>query len=278
MESRASWQLPLGVSAGTWDYARAGHVATDYDEFFADHAMFRLDRSVVNQYCPSQGRVVDLGSGTGRALLPLVERGLRGVAVDLSQSMLRVVQEKRRKANLCSDALECVRANLADLSCFADQSFDCALCLFSTLGMIRGAHPRMQTIRHVARILRAHGIFVMQVHNYWAQLFDAGGPWWMVRNAARAWIRRDIEIGDKFYAYRGIPNMYLHAFSRRSLRKLLRGAGFSLVAWIPLNRAQQKPLPSRWFCEGLRASGWIVVARKEMPVTADVEEVANPSW
>ena len=63
------------------------------------------------------GLVADLGCGTGRALVPLVRTGHRGLAVDLSEHMLRVVQEKADDEGL---PIDCVRANLVELDAIAD--------------------------------------------------------------------------------------------------------------------------------------------------------------
>lgn len=221
--------------------------------------MFSLDRSVVQRHIRPGDRVIDLGCGTGRAILPLLKEGHRCVAFDLSQAMLDEVRTKATGVNALDD-LTCVRGNLVDLDCFGDNQFEMALCLFSTLGMIRGHASRQTFLRQLARILKPQGRFVLQVHNYWVHLFDPEGPWWMLRNAWHTATRSEIELGDRFYPYRGIPDMYLHSFSARELKKLLRAAGFQIREWIPLAAQQDATLPLPRFLSGLRASGWIVVA------------------
>lgn len=257
----ASWQLPEGVSSGTWDYARTESIASDYDRYFAKHGMFRMDEEVTRRYLEPGKWVIDLGCGTGRALVPLVQEGLHGVAFDLSQAMLDTVQHKVQADSGTLD-LHCVRGNLVDLRCFADATFDYALCLFSTLGMIRGSRSRSQMVEHVSRMLQPKGLLILQVHNYWVHLFDPEGPLWMLRNFCRSKIRGDIEVGDRFFPYRGIPDMYLHSFNRRELTSLLANHSFEIVEWLPLNANQDGLL--RWpnLLESVRASGWIVVARK----------------
>ncbi len=220
--------------------------------------MFRLDESVVARFTQAGDSVIDLGCGTGRAIEPLLERGIDCVACDLSQPML---QEVQKKATRLGESTLRVRANLVELDCFADRAFDCALCLFSTLGMIRGDGARADVVQHVARMLKPGGLFVLQVHNYWVHLFDPEGPWWMVRNAARTWLQKDVQLGDRFYLYRGIPDMYLHSFSWRSLQSLLRQSGFEIIESTPLNARQDARLRLPSFVPRLRASGWIVVAR-----------------
>jgi SAM-dependent methyltransferase len=255
---RATWQLPDGVSPGTWDYSESHSVAQDYDGYFQHHGMFGLDQRVMANHLKPGRWVVDLGCGTGRALEPLLERGLHGVAFDLSQQMLETV---RGKPSL-RDSVACIRGNAVDLSCFRDESFDYAVCLFSTLGMIRGSDQRERTVAHVSRALVEGGLFVLQVHNYWVHVFDPEGPLWMLRNLFRSRWKKDVELGDRIFPYRGIPNMYLHSFRKQELVSLLRRHEFEVVESMPLNARQDGPMPLPWLLEPLRASGWIVVARK----------------
>jgi len=254
---RAAWQLPDGVSAGTWDYAESESVASEYDDYFRNHGMFALDEQVLSKHFEPGRSVIDLGCGSGRALVPLVARGLQGVAFDLSQQMLETVRDKPEL-----ESTSCVRGNLVDLDCFCDAAFDYAMCLFSTLGMVRGSEARARTVEHVARILKPDGLFVFQVHNYWVHFFDPEGPMWMLRNLVRAKTKRDVELGDRFFNYRGIPEMYLHSFGLREIRSLLLSHSFEIVETIPLNPRQDAELAASWFLGAVRASGWIFVARK----------------
>jgi len=172
--------------------------------------------------------------------------------------MLRVVREKAMLENLAVDYLQ---ANLVELDCLVEDSVDYAISLFSTLGMIRGRGNRQQALGHVRRILKPDGTFVLHVHNYWFNLYDPGGPWWLLKNLTRSLIVRDIEAGDKFFDYRGVPNMFLHVFTRRELIRSLRRAGFTIREMIFLDPTRHRALRRPWFFGSLRANGWIVVCQ-----------------
>jgi SAM-dependent methyltransferase len=253
---RPSWQLPPGVSRATWDYVHHTGIADDYDEYFAFNSLFEHDERVLAEYFQPLGVVADLGCGTGRALVPLVRAGHQGLAVDLSAHMLRIVREK---AGLEKLPIECVLANLVELDCLADNSVDHAMCLFSTLGMIRGRANRRQALAHFRRILNPGGRFVLHVHNYWYNLRDPAGPFWLVKNLFTAPFSRDVEIGDKWYPYRGLPSMFLHVFRWRELAADLHGTGFTIVQQIALDTPRREVLTYPWFLPWLRANGWIVV-------------------
>lgn len=275
------WRLPPGVPRGVWDYARLRSIADDYDEYHALNTLFEFEEQVLREEFgdpsahgepPTQvaGVIADLGCGTARALLPLVRAGWRGLAIDLSEPMLDVVREKAACDGL---RVECVQANLVELTpdLVADESVDHAMCLFSTLGMIRGRANRRTALAHMCRILRPGGRLVLHVHNFWFNLCDPGGPWWVLGSLARGVSPLPVphhqgegafEVGDKTFAYRGVPNFFLHVFRERELRADLRAAGLRVRRWIPLDLERRHALKHTWLLPALRANGWIVVCER----------------
>ena len=254
---RPTWQLPPGVSRGLWDYVHTPHIADDYDDYFAFNSLFETDGAILRRQFDRPGLVADLGCGTGRALVPLVKEGHRGLAIDLSDHMLRVVQGKADDEDL---PIDCVRANLVEMDAIADGAVDYAMCMFSTLGMIRGRANRRKVLHHARRILKPGGKFVLHVHNYWFNLRDPEGPWWVIGNMATAPFRHDIEVGDRWFPYRGLPSMFLHVFRWRELAADLRSVGFKITERVALDAARRKPLDRPWLLPMLRTNGWIVTS------------------
>lgn len=80
----------------------------------------------------------------------------------------------------------------------------------------------------------------------------------MLRTLGRATFKRDIEAGDKFFPYRGVPNMFLHVFRPSELKQDLRRAGFRITRIVSLAQ-RYRALHVPWFFGSLRANGWIVV-------------------
>jgi ubiquinone/menaquinone biosynthesis C-methylase UbiE len=173
--------------------------------------------------------------------------------------MLNVVRKKSRSEDL---PIQCLKANLVQLAAVADESVDAAISLFSTLGMIRGRENRQQALHHAFRILKPKCPFVVHVHNYWYNLYDPSGPWWVLGNLARAAFSTQIEVGDKYFDYRGVPNMFLHVFRHGELRQSLLTAGFRVQKIIPLDRRRNRSLRCPWLLGRLRANGWIAVAER----------------
>ncbi|MFM8572927.1 MAG: hypothetical protein ACKOAU_15135, partial [Pirellula sp.] len=71
--NRPAWQLPPGVSRGTWDYVHSDSIATLYDGFHAGHPLLEFDRKLVLERAERRRESVvdrepaalDLGCGTG---------------------------------------------------------------------------------------------------------------------------------------------------------------------------------------------------------------------
>jgi hypothetical protein len=73
---------------------------------------------------------------------------------------------------------------------------------------------------------------------------------------------RSFERGDRYFYYRGVPNMFLHSFTAGELRRLTQQAGLVLEELIPLASTYDGPLRNPGLAPSMRAIGWIVVARK----------------
>src|SRR5260370_23488379 len=137
--SAADWQLPPGVTRGLWSYLQDEDLARRYDAELAECALLTVDRLFAERHFDRPGRLIDLGCGTGRLLLPFARRGYWVLGVDLSAEMLKVAAAKARAAGA---PLHLLRANLVELEGLGSETFEYAACLFSTLGMIGGAEPR----------------------------------------------------------------------------------------------------------------------------------------
>jgi ubiquinone/menaquinone biosynthesis C-methylase UbiE len=253
------WQLPPGVTRGLWQYLHDDAIARGYDASLGDAALVHLDCHFVHQHCPQPGRLVDLGCGTGRLAMAMAQRGHRVVGVDLSAPMLRVAGQKALAAGVAVDR---VQANLVELGCLDDASFDYAACLFSTLGMIAGQDQRRGVLAHVHRLLRPGGVLVLHVHNRWFNIWNPQGRAWLLRDVLHGLLAR-ANAGDRHMpAYGDMPAITLHLFTRREAIRLLRRTGFASREVRPISlRADGKLRWPRWF-GWLRAYGYLIAAVK----------------
>ena len=232
------WQLPPGVDRGLWDYLHADDMVRNYDEQMAASPLAAADVRFCEGAFPTPGRLVDLGCGTGRLCVHFARKGFECVGVDLSEEML-----SKAKGNDAGLNIEWVKANLVELGEVPEASFNYAACLFSTLGMVRGAENRAKVVANAFRLLKPGGRFVLHVHNRrfaglgWRQALFGGG---------------DIAMSQ---AYGGAP-LTLHHFTLKEAKRLLKQAGFTVrdVQAIGVNG---KPARGFW-----RVYGWLIACQK----------------
>jgi SAM-dependent methyltransferase len=256
------WQLPPGVNRGLWDYLHNPTIARTYDEKLADCALLTIDQQFAECHFDRPGRLLDLGCGTGRLLLPFARRGFSVLGVDLSAEMLSVTREKADRAGLPVDLLQ---ANIVELDALPEQSFDYAACLFSTLGMVTGSAERRRVVQHVHRLLRPGGRFVLHVHNRWFNFWDPQGRKWLLRDGFGAVFGRR-EGGNRVMpVHQGIAGLTLHLFTRRESVRLLTECGLRLLEVRPVSLRTDGRLPWPWWFGWLRAYGYLLAACKPGP-------------
>jgi ubiquinone/menaquinone biosynthesis C-methylase UbiE len=253
-----AWQMPEGVDGPLWQYTQTPRLAAEEDAYFAEHPLFEADARALDDRFVVPGMLVDLGCGAGRHALRFTARSFSVVAVDLSRPMLEMVASKARQSGISP---LCVQANLCRLACLPDETFDYALSMFSTLGMIRGRACRRRALAEAARILRRGGRLALHAHNFWLNLRDSGGRSWLRAQAWRALFHR-AQVGDRRMDYRGIVGMRVHLYRFGELKKELREAGFRIDEVLPLHDSSSETISARWFLPSIRPGGWIVFARR----------------
>jgi ubiquinone/menaquinone biosynthesis C-methylase UbiE len=239
------WQLPPGTDRGLWDYVASERVAREYDEALVGSPLLELDLRFADKHLSVPGRLIDLGCGTGRALVHFAHRGFQCTGVDLSETMLEMVRQKAERDGL---PIEQLKANLVELDVLPPAEFDSALCLFSTLGMIRGAENRRQFLGHVRRILKPGGVFVLHVHN-------------ASYHFGRGLGMRGTEPGDRVMPqHRGGAELTIHHYSRREIIEELKKAGFRVREMQSVSTRANGELPVSWFWPSVRAHGYLIAA------------------
>jgi ubiquinone/menaquinone biosynthesis C-methylase UbiE len=107
--------------------------------------------------CPEGGDLLDCPCGFGRHALPLAAAGFRVVGVDRAQPLLDEAQRRAGDARWP----KLVRADYRELP-FADESFDAALNMFSSLGYL-GDEQDTRALAEIGRVLRPGGRLVIEI-------------------------------------------------------------------------------------------------------------------
>ncbi len=122
-----------------------------------DH-LTACERSLFDTYLRSGMEILDIGVGGGRTTPYLSHVASRYVGLDYSEEMIRTCREKfpQREFRV---------ADAADLSTFANGSFDALVIAFNGLDYVMPQERRKQCLRECQRVLRPGGVLIFSSHN-----------------------------------------------------------------------------------------------------------------
>lgn len=141
---------------GTLDYGRS--FADVYDRWYADVSDVDATVERVVELCTgTEGRVLELGIGSGRLALPLAARDLRVTGIDLSTSMLDLLATKPG-----ANAIDVITGDMADADQLVAGPFDVVLVAFNTFFNLDTAAQQARCVEAVARLLGSTGSFLVE--------------------------------------------------------------------------------------------------------------------
>ncbi|MGH9382677.1 MAG: class I SAM-dependent methyltransferase [Vicinamibacterales bacterium] len=109
----------------------------------------------------ADGRVLELGCGTGRIAIPIARAGRAVIGVDRSEPMLARALARVRRARLQRKA-RLVRGDIRDLP-FSDRSFSLVMAPYGILQSLLVERDLTQTLNAVARVLSRKGLFGLEL-------------------------------------------------------------------------------------------------------------------
>lgn len=127
------------------------HIADIYDERYPTIANGMVDRLTRLSH---DGRVLELGIGTGRVAIPLHRRGIDISGVDASPSMVARLREKG------GHEIEVRMGDMADLDGLGP--FRLVYVVFNTFFGLLTQQDQIRCFESVASVLEPHGHFVME--------------------------------------------------------------------------------------------------------------------
>jgi SAM-dependent methyltransferase len=133
-------------------------VAASYDRPDGDEFDPALIETIVDFLveCTGAGRALELGIGTGRIALPLVQRGVPVHGIDLSRAMVARLRTKPR-----GDDIGVTIGDFATTK--VDGSFSLAYLIFNTIMNLTTQAAQVACFRNVAAQLEPGGCFVIEV-------------------------------------------------------------------------------------------------------------------
>ncbi len=125
----------------------------------------------VCSYLPYGGKVLDIGTGTGRLpqLIKWTNPNLTPIGIDINETMLRHAQNEARILGLSNGEWALTRANSRYLP-FADSSFDMAISMMS----IYQWADRQGSCNEIYRVLKTGSVALIIVGGTWMQRLTKG--------------------------------------------------------------------------------------------------------
>lgn len=162
--------------------------------------------------------VLDIGCGNGRFLEVVGHKNITYVGVDNVEEFITLAKQTygNKGTFLCADALALP---------FEDSRFDVAVS-FGVLHHIPSKKLRKQFLKEAHRVLKKDGLLLLTVWNLWNKRITP-----IIRKYAiqKLLLRSQLDFKDIFLPFGKEKDIrYLHAFTKRKLRKLLSGSGFQV--------------------------------------------------
>jgi len=145
----------LGVMRGYDRRSYGDGFADVYDEWYADVTDVEATVARIVELAGPDGRVLELGVGTGRLALPMAEAGLQVVGIDSSEAMLTKLAERD-----IDDRVESILADMVDD--LPDGPFDVVLIAYNTIFNLIGDGEQQRLFELVTTRLEPHGAFVVE--------------------------------------------------------------------------------------------------------------------
>lgn len=110
----------------------------------------------------AQGSILELGAGSGRVMIPLVEAGFRAVGVDESAQMLQLAEAHLRQSPRApAERWALVQADARTLH--LDEKFDMAFIALNTFLHNATRDDQLATLASARRHLRAGGVLIVDL-------------------------------------------------------------------------------------------------------------------
>ena len=159
--------------------------------------------SVINFLESQKGKVLDLGSGSGRNMVE--NKNVKYYLTDFSQKMLDLAQKKAKEKNI---EIETKKSNLWEIP-YDDNFFDAAICI-SALHCIEGEDKRIKSIEELHRVLKPKSYALIGVWNARSKRF---------KDKAK----------EKMISWQDKGNRYYYLYYKEEIQKQLEDTGFKII-------------------------------------------------
>jgi ubiquinone/menaquinone biosynthesis C-methylase UbiE len=179
------------------------------------------DLEFVRQLCSPQDKILDLGCGNGRLLELFKGLDIDYVGVDGSEKLIEIAKKKYLQAKF-------QKANVLNLP-FKDNYFDKVFCI-AVFHHIPSQELRIRFLKEIKRVLKPNGVLVLSVWSLWQKRF--------IKYHLKCFFlkilgKSRLDFRDIFYPWKDekgkvLIQRYIHGFTKRELKSLLRKTDFTI--------------------------------------------------
>jgi len=190
----------------------------DYNKIADDFARTRgfvwKELDFLIKYTTQGDKVLDLGCGNGRYFEVFKDKNIEYIGVDNSEKLIEIAKQNYPTANFkVNDAL-----NLP----FKENHFD-KIYSFAVLHHIPSKQLRQQFLREAARVLKPKGVLILTVWKF--------NPKKQFKLILKFFIfkllrKNKLDYRDVIVPWANTTQRYVHLFSKRELKNLLKQVGF----------------------------------------------------
>ena len=181
---------------------------------------------IMKRCLPAGGRFLDVGAGTGRYTLPLLQvDGTSGLALDICPVARKTLGE-RFGEYVRAERLAVQGEDADELAADHPQAFDLALLAFGVLAHVAGRAERLRLLRAIRAMLKPDGTLILSVPN-------AKRRFLAEQRAAAPLVRGGkLEPGDVLYKRshdEGEIRMFYHLYTLAEVKRDLSDVGFRVA-------------------------------------------------
>ncbi len=182
--------------------------------------LIELSKQVKNK-----DKVLDVGCGNGRLLEAFLGKDVYYVGIDKSVNLIKLAKKDYESENV-----KFLTGDILNLGDFPEYDFDYVFCI-AVLHHLPGKNLQSRALRQLKNKIKKNGKIILTVWNLWSQekYEKLIYKFFFLRLIGK----NKMDFGDILFDWKNsngenVSQRYYHAFTKRSLKKIIKKAGLKI--------------------------------------------------